>query len=165
MCKHAGLHNHNHPHTPTHSQTHSSPGLGGPCQNILVTAPHTQLKQGNTSPICFLNSWYIIHSVTHSRTHTHTSTHPHTWGLSLYKYTLERASSSSVGGAESAWLILGERSHCTVNTLCLLIHLFTTLSHHNTQLVSNRGLEVGWSGCGQCLCVGTLETLWVMDNS
>ena len=46
--------------------------LGGPCQNIIVTAPHTQVKQGNASPICFPNSWYIIHSVTPSPANNHT---------------------------------------------------------------------------------------------
>lgn len=111
-------------HTFTHPE--SSPGLRGPCHNILMTTLHTQLKLSNTSPICFLNSWYIIHSVTHSDTHTQI----HTQCLSLYKYTLEQSSSSSVGSATRAWLILGEVTLYCKHALSAYSFIYYALPSH-----------------------------------
>lgn len=52
-----------------------------------MTPPHTQPKQGNASPICFPNSWYIFHSVIHSPTHKHTQTHSALIIIQIYPWT------------------------------------------------------------------------------
>lgn len=113
-------------HTHTYKRACSTSGLGGPCQNILVTAPHTQLTQGNTSPICFPNSWYIIHSVIHIHTH-------HTLGLiiiQVYPWVVLKFIRS--GCRESLVDIRREVTlHCKYALSAYSFIYYTLLSHHS----------------------------------
>lgn len=117
-------------HRDTHIYEHacSTSGLGGPCQNILVTAPHTQLTQGNTSPICFPNSWYIIHSVIHIHTHTH-----HTLRLIIIQvYPWVGLKFIHWGCRESLVDIRREVTlHCKYALSAYSFIYYTLLSHHS----------------------------------